>query len=376
LFLPFFESITCYIGAHFFKEKPLEYFLINSDTLGLYIHLVVLFVLSITITVFFTLISKTKFKENIAFYEWFKIVISYYLSLQLLIYGFDKIFKHQFYLPEPNTLYTPLGFLSKDILYWSSMGSSYSYSLITGVLEVVAAVFLLFKPTRVLGAIFSIAIMANVVVVNFSFDVSVKIYSVFLLLLSITIAFSFLKKIGLYFILNKPIKPEFRKPNTNSILIKRSMLALKSIIIIVCVFEALYVHIATNNYNDDLAIRPLLHGAYNVKYYIKNGDTITPVLNSSQFVKRIYIHKQGYFITQFMNEEMQDYPLTVTKSNLLLFNPNGTSTSINYTVNNIDSSFILKAKINNDSIIYFTKKIDLKKLPLLHPCFHWTADEF
>jgi hypothetical protein len=77
-----------------------------------------------------------------------------------------------------------------------------------------------------------------------------------------------------------------------------------------------------------------------------------------------------------MNEEMQDYPLTVTKSNLLLFNPNGTSTSINYTVNNIDSSFILKAKINNDSIIYFTKKIDLKKLPLLHPCFHWTADEF
>ena len=41
--------------------------------------------------------------------------VAWFLALQLLQYGFDKVFKHQFYLPEPNTLYTPLGLLPPDL---------------------------------------------------------------------------------------------------------------------------------------------------------------------------------------------------------------------------------------------------------------------
>jgi len=37
----------------------------------------------------------------------------------LLNYGTDKLFLEQFYKPDANILFTPLGFLDSDILFWS-----------------------------------------------------------------------------------------------------------------------------------------------------------------------------------------------------------------------------------------------------------------
>src|SRR5205085_9499653 len=105
----------------------------------------------------------------------------YYLCLQLLKYGVDKIFKNQFYLPEPNTLFTPAGMLDKDILYWSTMGTSYGYNIFLGSLEIAAALFILIKRTRLIGLLLSLGILINVTEVNFGFDISVKLFSLFLL---------------------------------------------------------------------------------------------------------------------------------------------------------------------------------------------------
>jgi hypothetical protein len=91
-------------------------------------------------------------------------------------------------LPEPNLLFTPLGQLDKDILYWSTMGSSYGYNLFLGCTELLTGVLLFFRKTRAIGALAAVFICANIVAVNFSFDISVKLLSSFLLLLSLFIA--------------------------------------------------------------------------------------------------------------------------------------------------------------------------------------------
>lgn len=112
------QPIVRWIGIHFFGLDTNFTGLIISDSQGLLIFLFLLLVISFFIGLLWLKfipyhIEKVKY--------WMKIIISYYLSFVLFIYGANKIFKCQFYEPEPNILFTPLGYLSKDILYWSAL---------------------------------------------------------------------------------------------------------------------------------------------------------------------------------------------------------------------------------------------------------------
>ncbi len=378
LVLPFFETATNCIGAIFFKEKPSFFFAVNSDTLGLYLLVLLLLITSLSIAFIWTCFFTTNQKKFFKTYYWTRVTMSYYLALQLLIYGFDKVFKHQFYLPEPNTLYTPLGYLTKDILYWSTMGASYSYTVFSGVIEVLSAIFLLFRQTRIIGAILSIAIMTHVLMLNFSFDISVKVFSAFLLLLSLFISFTFLKKNIRYFLFNETIAVDFYQISASEYPHRIVKKVVKFIMVIIIFFEALHNPVSHQNFNDDWQPRPFLHGAYNTTCCIKNNDTISLALTDSNYIKRFFIHRQGYFITQFLNDDFQDYTLhyNISSNELIIDNSNGTTTTLNYKWNIKDRILRLNFTDGISNTTYIAKQINLKTLPLLQPCFHWTADEF
>src|SRR5215203_4861430 len=93
---------------------------ISSDSRSMYVLVFLFFVIAIITT---ALLSLTAFKEKKQkAFPLLQSVFRYYLIMQLFIYGFDKVFKTQFYLPEPNILFTPLGNISRDLLYWSTIG--------------------------------------------------------------------------------------------------------------------------------------------------------------------------------------------------------------------------------------------------------------
>lgn len=298
--------------------------------------------------------------------------------MQLFEYGFNKLFKYQFYLPEPNTLFTPIGGLSPDILYWSTMGASYSYTVFMGFLEIIPAILLLFKRTRLLGAIIAMGILVNITMINFGFDISVKIYSCFLLFLSIVIVSPDLKKLFIFFILNKQVITNEWEPTINS---KKRILfysIFKWLIIGLILFDTLSVYFMTNNFNDDKAQRPFLHGAYNVEIFVKNNDTLAPLQTDKYRLKRIFIHREGYLITQSMNDEMQDYKLRyeIISNKLILENYDSSKITLDYAYNKKDSSLFLSGRVYNDSIRIYSKQIDLSKLPIFQQNFHWTIDSY
>src|SRR4029077_19764906 len=86
-----------------------------------------------------------------------------------------------------------------------TIGSSYTYTVVAGIFEILPAVLLLFRRTRIIGAIIATAVMTNVVLINFGFDISVKLFSCFLLLLCVIVASPGLKKLFDLFIANRPV---------------------------------------------------------------------------------------------------------------------------------------------------------------------------
>lgn len=115
-------------------------------------------------------------------------------------YGLDKIMLLQFPPVEPNLLLTQLGDLDKDILFWTSMGTSRLYNLTTGSIEIIGSLFLLFHRTRRLGLMLLLLSILYIVLLNFSFNIGVKMFALILGGTLITLNWNTLKFIFTYFL--------------------------------------------------------------------------------------------------------------------------------------------------------------------------------
>jgi hypothetical protein len=342
---------------------------VYSDTPSMYVLVFDLLLLAVIITIILKSIKKVKpLQQKIHTISYNSCL--YYLIIILLKYGLDKICKAQFYLPEPNTLFTSVGKLDKDILFWTSMGTSKLYNTITGSIEVLAALLLFFKRTRLAGILLTIIALLQVALINFSFDISVKLFSSLLLCISFYLFQPYAKRLVAVIFTLKEIEPNLIHYNNNKPLLN---LFLKRFIGVLFLAEALYPFIKNNNFNDDKAARPYLHGAYEVTQQTILNDTLT---KSNYLYKCFFIHRNGYIIFEDSNGSMKDFASQYDTINHKLFleDYKHNTTTINYTYTAADSIFTLNYMLNNKPVSVIGKAIDWRKLPLLKDSFSWTSD--
>lgn len=344
LLLPFDYSLFDWI----FKtiQKPFtgllmtidQELIFETDTYGTY----VLISLSLLLGVFSSPIVHricSKWKLNPT--DLLKTVLASILFFFLFKYGWDKITKQQFYMPEPNTLFTPLGKLSKDIAYWSLVGSSYPYTVSLGIIEVITALLLLFKRTQFLASLLTVAIFGQVVLINFSFDISVKLLSGSLLLFSIVYSLCFLRNWkGIFgFAMQKISNNSSRKHR----MIK---FAFSGIVIAESIFPSVF----SGNLNDDHYPRLAHHGAYRVY--------------GSREVKHLFIHRRNYLILQSKNDVFTDYRIDTHGSDQY------TASQRNIICDWRKNQIIM----GNDT--FRIEKTPFNSLPILQESFHTFSDEF
>lgn len=373
-YIPFQESITHFLFEDFlvFIASKFEGIYIanpevSSDSTTLYLLFGVLFTIALLVVIglsFSSFWQKHRKKVQLAI----RLILTYYLSLILLKYGFDKVFKAQFYLPEPNTLYTPMGMLDKDILFWSTMGVSRSYNIFMGCIEIIPALLLLHSKTRILGLFILFGVLLNVVFINLGFDISVKLFSLFLLFLTIILLAPSISRIIRFFIVQKSAQLE-RFTGAQLIPSKVIRRSLKGVVLLFFAAEALFPYIQSGHYNDDLTPRNYLHGAYEVMEIVsdKEGQNLPEI-------KRIFIHRQNYFIMQFSDDTMEDFKLKIDPSQkeLILTTYDEEIVVFQYDYNEAQKELSLLSKSLGWNIV--TKELDWQKLPALQPLFHWTVD--
>jgi hypothetical protein len=344
----------------------------TSDTLGLNILLLSLFVLSL---VFAFVLQQTKFWKN----KGDKIILLiqllaiYYLASRLMVYGFDKVFKTQFYTPEPNTLFTPLGALSKDILFWSAMGTSKMYCFLSGIAEIIPAFLLLFRKSRVVGLILTTFILLHVLTLNIGFDISVKLYSIFLLYLTFISLSPYLKTLVLFFFRNELVTlPKSDTVFMNKIYLQRGI---KFLVIGLILIEALKFPISTGYLSDDDVPRDPFHGAYEV---VLITDGMNNFYMRDTFPVRFFVHRRNYLIFQFEDGRMEDYKLEIDREQEA-FKITSYSNEVNYL------QYELYENQTDLKLMYYIRgfgyqlhavKKNLEYLPALQDEFHWTIDEF
>lgn len=285
---------------------------------------------------------------------------TYILSFFLLKYGVDKLFQFQFYAPEPNTLFTPLGMLSKDILFWSSMGTSSSYNTFMGLLEIIPAFLLLFHRTRLLGGLIALGVLINVLAINFSFDITVKLLSMYLVIVSIYVISPYLKNLYAFFILHTEtsIKSENRL-----ILQPKIRLVVKSIVVLLLFTEVLFSYVQIGSYNGREMSKIAHFGSYEVK-------TPDSEMLGVKNVKRIHVHGKGYLILEDEFGNFFDFPIRIgTDQSIIIRKENA-----RIFIFKKGSQVNFEIQKDGKSELIFCSQIDLDNLPARDESFHWTVD--
>lgn len=184
------SAITSWLSSHVFHLGPAQMsgkMTGSGDTALAWVQALSLLVFSAIAAAVWSGISETRKRryEYRKLYVWLHLAMRFTLASVLLGYGFSKVFDLQFSPPSSWRLSETYGASSPMGLLWTFIGFSVPYTVFAGLAEVVPGVLLLFRRTSTAGALGAATVLLNVVVLNFCYDVPVKLYSVSLLAMAL-----------------------------------------------------------------------------------------------------------------------------------------------------------------------------------------------
>lgn len=343
----------------------------SGDTTFDYVATLTNVILAILIAFIAFLFTRRRSNYSTA-YDWMIVYMRYYLALTMFGYGIVKLFGTQFPTPSFGRLEESIGDASPMGLLWTFMGYSKSYSVFTGLGEIIGGYLLLFRRTTALGCIITIFIMANVLMLNLSYDVPVKLHSAHLLLFALVILAPNLKNLYGLFILNKPAAINYPPLYFSKKWMRISRIVFKSLIVIGLPAVILMREIADppnkNNHN--------LNGAYINTSYILNGDTLAPLTTDSIRWSKLMIQDQSARIATMTNK-MTYYQSKIDTSQRTIRLTSLTDTSEQYIFSYqrpTDSLITISGVYQDDTIrASFTKK-SLNDYRLMKRGFHWVNE--
>ncbi|HEX3550502.1 MAG TPA: hypothetical protein VHT53_09005 [Candidatus Elarobacter sp.] len=174
----------------------------SGDTTLDYVQLFCMVVVALAATTVWSVLDRRRTNYT-TLYPWLRLVVRFTLAFTLLSYGFSKVFPLQFQTPQLSTLVQPYGESSPMRLLWTFMGASTAYTMFAGLAEASAGTLLLFRRTAVLGAMAAAAVMLNVALLNYCYDVPVKLYSTHLFLMAVFLLVPEASALWRFFVLHR-----------------------------------------------------------------------------------------------------------------------------------------------------------------------------
>ena len=214
---------------------------------------------------------------------WLCLFARYYLILFAFNYGLIKLFAMQMYFPSLHQLATPLGDLLPMRFSWLFIGYSKPYQVFSGIMETVAGLMLLNRRTATLGVLIATGVFLNVTMLNLSYDIPVKIFSMELTLVSLFLLAQEAGRLWNFFVLNKAVAADtaYRFPYPKKWM-RIGRVVLKLAFVILFIGLPIFKDYAYYEDNNKIAAKqPIRNGVYEVTVFKVNNRVVPPSLSDS-----------------------------------------------------------------------------------------------
>jgi uncharacterized membrane protein YphA (DoxX/SURF4 family) len=260
----------------------------SGDTSFLWMKSACTVVLAIAAGLAWTFFDRNRRRETLV-RDFVRVCIRYRLAASLLSYGVAKLTAPgQFPAPSGARLLEPVGRLSPMGMLWVFMGASAAYRAFSGIMEIVGGLLLLLRRTTPLGSVVAAGVMLNIVLLNFCYDVPVKLFSMNLLLMAVFLAWPDLRRITNVLVLNRAAEPALLRPPWKSAAFRAFALALK-----ICVISALLVGEYRQIRGPGPEFKPIpapveeLSGIWNVDTFKSDGALVPPLITDATRWRRV-----------------------------------------------------------------------------------------
>ena len=377
-YFQFIYALVPWVGKHLFHLNITVMPNGSGDTTFNYVQIFCYLVFAVVATLLWTLFD-WKRKEYHWLYGWLRVYVRYILAVAMLGYGFDKIFKLQMPFPPLTILLERYGDSSPAGLLWNLMGYSTVYEIFAGVMETIGGLLLFSRRTATLGAVVVSGVMLNVMMMNYCFDVPVKISSSHLLLMALFLLLPDLRALIDVLVLKRTTTPaKIEAPFTKKWM-RIGGWALKAIFIGYMLYSNAVGQYGMRTQYGDKAPRSALYGIYEVQEFTKNGQVVPPLTtDSNRWDKLIFQSPQGMRVKAMTDTEFASgtsYQADIdTSQNTVTFSPRDDKNKDKkyvFTYARPDADhLILQGNLGSDALVVKTERIDSKML-LVTRGYHW-----
>lgn len=371
------EKGILWMGRLVFGHETLPHPTGSGDTAHDWADFFFRLLLAAVITLVWSLLDRKR-REYVRLHEWLRVYVRFSLAAAMISYGAFKLIPSQMPAPGVDRLLQPLGDSSPMGLLWTLMGASAAYSIFTGASEMLGGLLLVTRRTTLLGALVCIGVMANVVMLNFSYDVPVKLYSSHLLFEAIVLAAPDFRRLANALVFNRPAEPAPIRPLFQRAWLNRAGLVLRTLLVGFLAWQSLNTS-ATNRarYSQEARAKAPLNGIWDVDELTIDGQVRPPLITDEQRWQRVVFGIPGQMAVFRMNDFRDRYNVEVDEKKKTLamtdrFNPERKNTVAWHQP--APDRLTLEGTFDGKKIRARMHRTEPPELLLLTRGFHWVSE--
>jgi hypothetical protein len=308
--------------------------------------------------------------------QWLRVMARIALTVSMLSYGANKMWRAQFPAPKLTRLIEPYGQTQPADLMWTFMGMSRLYSLFGGMGEMLGAILLMVPQMATLGALITAAVMSNVLVLNLGYDVPRKIYSIHLIALCIFVMLPDLRRMMDFFALNRKTQLTKPVPLFKDKLLNRGLMVLYLAIAAATMLDQ---GVYSNKSAIDAAsqLPAPVRGIWAVDNVTVDGIERPPITTDSERWRRVVLDGPYEFDIQPMDGPIHRYVMKpdLAKQRLVIAKPDAPTRQYTLKYQNPQpDTMLLDGEVNGHQFTAKLSRIDLSdpvNFALTNRGFHW-----
>lgn len=326
-YIDLWNALVPWVGKHLFHVNITVRPNGSGDTTYNYVQVFCYLVLALAAAAVWTLLGtwwagrRTRRVDYDRLAEGLRTYVRFSLGVAMISYGASKAIPSQFGHPGLDQLMQPFGEASPMGILWTLMGASTAYTVISGLAELLSGLLLMARRTALLGALVCIGVMVNVVMLNFSYDVPVKLYSSHLLAMACFLLLPDLRRLTNALLLNRPAEPITPDPSRSPLTtgwLRRAAPVLQTVLVVAFTGYSLYTSYEGSKKWGNLSPRPPLYGVWNVDELEVDGVARPPLITDTSRWRRLVFSYPGVISVQLMDSTSDYYSLYLGKRRLAL----------------------------------------------------------
>jgi hypothetical protein len=373
-YMDFWQAVVPWVGKQVFQQNITVFTNGSGDTTYNYVEIFCFAVAAAVAALVWTVLDRRR--ANYArLYEWLRVYVRFGLAMVMILYGLLKVVPGgQFGPPSLDRLLQPFGDASPMGLLWTFMGASTSYTLFAGLTETLGGLLLTMRRTLLLGALVSAGAMTNVVLLNFSYDVPVKIFSSHLLAMAIFLILPDLRRLANLFVLNRPVEPAADRPLFASRGLHRGALVLRTLFVVG--FAALIADTTYDGYKTyaNPARKSPFYGIWNVDELVVDGQARPPLVTDGPRWRRVVFDSPQSVAIQQMSDSRERYSLKLdaAKRTFALTRRDDPAWKSTLTYQRPEPGrLLLEGTFDGKKVRAVLNRADIPKFRLVTRGFHW-----